>query len=383
MKRIVAIFLALLVALLALQAQPQQQQPQQRTPDVTGPERPVGETVVVPRRPPSRKTARKAPADAPAAKPGEQPFAISVNVDLVTLDVAVQDRNGNFIPSLRKTNFRVIEDNVPQQLQTFEQSEGPMTVVMVVEFNNLYQQFWSETWYQTLTAAYGFVETLRPEDWIAIVAYDLKPEILQDFTQNKQAAYSALQRLRFPAFSEANLFDTLADVLDRLQDVAGRKGVVLISTGIDTFSKLTYDKILDKVKRSEVPIYPIGMMQLIRELYDARGYMGPIQRMDFLQADNAMRTFAAFSGGRAFFPRFYGEFPGIFATVGAHMRNQYTLGYVPTNTTRDGKFRKVKVDLVDEAGKELKIVDQKGKNVKYTIYARSGYSAPKGEMTVQ
>jgi VWFA-related protein len=379
---------------------PQQQPPAQqpRPVDITGPERPVGETVSIPRRPPQKPKRRPA---GEAAQPGEVPYAISVNVDLVSVDVSVQDRQGQFLPGLTKKNFRVLEDGMPQNIQTFEATEAPMTVVMVIEFNNLYQRFWSETWYQTLTASHGFLETLRlgncasPDmaarpgsnaqtcDWVAVVAYDMRPEILQDFTQSREAAVGALQRLRFPAFSEANLYDTLDDTLSRLKDVSGKKGIVLISTGIDTFSKLTYDKILKIIQSNEVPIYPIGLMQMIRELADARGGMGPIARMDFLQADNAMRTFAQYSGGRAFFPRFYGEFPGIFSTVSALLRHQYTLGYAPTNTTRDGKFRKLKVELVDDTGKLLKIVDQKGKEVKYVVSAKNGYYAPKGEETVQ
>ena len=358
---------------------PAEQKPQV---DVTGPERPVGSTVAIPRRPPQKpKAPRRMPADEP--KPGEQPFAISVDVELVTVDVTVQDNQGHFVPGLKKPNFRIVEDGVPQQVQTFAHTEAPMTVVLVIEFNNLFQQFWTETWYQTLTASYGFLETLRPEDWVAIVAYDIKPEILQDFTQNKQAAYAAMQRLRFPAFSEANLYDTLGETLDRLQEVDGKKGVVVITTGRDTFSKMTYDQILKTVQSSEVPIYPIGMMQTIRELMDARGYMGPITRMDFLQADNALRFFAEYSGGRAFFPRFYGEFPSIFQQIAGHLRNQYTLGYTPSNTNRDGKFRKIKVELVADNGQKLKIVDQRGKEVKYKVFARNGYYAPKGELAVQ
>jgi len=387
MRRFVLLFLMMAAACLAawaLQSQsnpPAQRPPAQKPPDVGGPERPVGETVAAPRKRPPEKPKRRVPGAAPPA--GEQPFSIAVNVDVVTVDVTVQDRSGNFIPGLGKKNFRILEDSVPQAVQTFDHSEAPMTVVLIIEFNNLYQQFWSYTWYQTLQASYGFLETLRPEDWIAVVAYDLRPEILQDFTQNKQAAYGALQRLRFPAFSEANLFDTLDEVLSRLSDVAGKKGVVLVSTGIDTFSKLTYDKILKKVQASEVPIYPIGLMQLVRELADARGYMGPIMRMDFLQADNALRTFAQYTGGRAFFPRFEGEMPGIFGTISSQMRNQYTLGYSPSNTARDGKFRKLKVELVDETGRPLKVVDQKGKEVKLSVTARNGYYAPKGEEVVQ
>lgn len=388
---------------LAQQASSQQPAPAQKPADqkppadVTGPDRPVGESVTIPTKRPPPKPKAKAPAE--QAKPGEPPFAVAVDVNLVTLDVTVADKNGHFIPNLGKKNFRVIEDGVPQQVQTFGATEAPMTVVMLVEFDNLYMQFWTETWYQTLTAAYGFLDTLRLQncvapnqaapgrgqscDWLAIVAYDLKPEILQDFTQSREAAQGALQRLQFPAFSEACMYDALNDVLNRLQDVEGKKGVVLIATGIDTFSKLTYDKILKKVQSSEVPIYPIGLMQSIREIYDARGWMGPIQRMDFLQADNALRTFASYSGGAAYFPRFYGEMPGIFQNIAGRMRNQYTIGYAPTNTARDGKFRKVKVEIVDENGQILKVVDQKGKEVKYQVYARNGYYAPKGEVTVQ
>lgn len=355
--------------------------PAEQQSTTSGPKSEVGETVVVPRlnRPP-QKTKPRQPSD--KTPDGGQPFAINVSVDLVTLDAIVQDNRGQFIPGLKKTNFRVLEDGVPQQLQTFDASESPMTVVLVIEFNNLFQRFYSEMWYQTLTASYGFVQTLRKEDWLAIVAYDLRPEILLDFTQNKEAAQGALSRLRFPAFSEANLFDTLDDTLTRMKDVAGKKGIVLVSTGIDTFSKITYDKVMKKVKEGEVPIYPISIGQVIRELADARGAMSPLARMDFLQADNALRTFANDSGGHAWFPRFYGEFPSIFQEISSLLRNQYTLGYVPANTVKDGKFRKLKVELVDERGNPLKVVDQKGKDVKYKISAKQGYYATKGEQVV-
>jgi Ca-activated chloride channel family protein len=354
--------------------------PQQEQSTTTGPKTEVGETVIVPRtaRPPQKSKPRQ-PSDTPD---GGQPFAINVSVDLVTLDAVVQDNKGQLIPGLKKTNFRIYEDGVPQQLQTFDASESPMTVVLLVEFNNLFQRFYTEMWYQTLTASYGFVQTLRKEDWLALVAYDLRPEILLDFTQNKEAAQGALGRLRFPAFSEANLFDALDFTIDRMKDVAGKKGIVLVATGIDTFSKITYDKAMKKVKEGEVPIYSISIGQVVRELADARGAMGAIARMDFLQADNALRTFAADSGGHAWFPRFYGEFPSIFQEISSLMRNQYTLGYVPTNLVKDGKFRKLKVELVDERGNPLKVVDQKGKDVKYKITAKQGYYASKGEQIV-
>jgi Ca-activated chloride channel family protein len=106
--------------------------------------------------------------------------------------------------------------------------------------------------------------------------------------------------------------------------------------------------------------------------------MGPIQRLDFLQADNQMRTFAKESGGMAFFPRFYGEMPGIFQAISEAMRNQYVLTYNPANQARDGKFRKIKVEVIDPKTNEpLRVVDEKGKPIKYQIVAKLGYTAPR------
>src|SRR5258708_9339661 len=106
-------------------------------------------------------------------------------------------------------------------------------------------------------------------------------------------------------------------------------------------------------------------MQAMREYLDARGAMGSMQRMDFLQADNQMRTFAKETGGMAFFPRFYGEFPSIYQNISQALRNQYAIGYSPVNRARDGKFRKIKVELGNPATNEpLRVTDATGKPIK-------------------
>jgi hypothetical protein len=103
-----------------------------------------------------------------------------------------------------------------------------------------------------------------------------------------------------------------------------------------------------------------------------------MQRMDFLQADNEMNTFARETGGQAFFPRFLGEYPGIFQAVSTALRNQYSIAYHPSNQAKDGKYRKIKVELVNpENGEALKIVDEKHKPIKYSVIAKGGYNAPK------
>lgn len=347
-----------------------------------GPKKDVGETVAKPRKKgdtpepeqqkiPS-KLMRKDKLDV-----SEQPdFKVDLNV--VNVDVAVLDNKGRFIPNIPRGNFRILEDNVPQHIANFGTGEAPMTVCMVIEFSNKFQQYWSSTWYQTLSASYGFLQTLKKEDYVAIVAYDLRSEILSDFSTDKQKAYEAMQRLRIAGFSEANLYDAVTDTANRMKDLEGRKAIVLISSGIDTFSKLTFDKTRKILQEDAVPIYAIGLMQALREYYDAFGGLGPIARLDFLQADNQMRTFSKETGGQSFFPRFYGEFPSIFQAIHESLRNQYSIGYSPSNVAKDGKFRKIKVELVNPTNNEpLRITDEKGKPIKYSVIAKGGYTAPR------
>jgi Ca-activated chloride channel homolog len=350
-----------------------------------GPAKDVGETVAKPRKKdgsdssdadlpkiPS-KLSNKNKNDLPEGSPS---FKVESNV--VSVDVAVLDNKGHFIPGIPRGNFRVLEDNVPQQIQNFSLGEAPMTVCMVIEFSGKFQAYYyGPSWYQTLAASYGFLQTLKQEDYVAIRAYDMKIETLSDFSTDKRKAYEAMQRLRIPGFSESNLYDALVDTEDRMQEIEGRKAIVLIASGVDTFSKLTFDKARKAIQDGGVPIYAIGMMQTIREMMDARGMMGPLQRMDFLQADNQMRTFAKETGGQAFFPRFYGEFPSIYQQIAQALRNQYSIAYSPTNAARDGKFRKIKVELVSPTGEPLRVTDEKGKPVKYTIFAKAGYNAPR------
>ncbi len=351
-----------------------------------GPGSTNSETVARPRKKPAGDTPAAEPAEnqkipSKFDKRKELPADIPTfksDVLTVTVDVAVLDNKGHFIPKIPRGNFRILEDNVPQQVSDFNVGEAPMTVCMVIEFSNLYQQYWSYTWYQTLQAAYGFLETLKQDDYVAVVAYDLKSEILSDFSADKRAAYEAMQRLRIPAFSESNLYDAVVDTAERMQDIEGRKAIILISSGVDTFSKLTFDKTRNRLQNAGIPIYAIGLMQTLRELYDARGWMGPIQRLDFLQADNQMRTFAKETGGMSFFPRFEGEMPGVFRSIAGSLRSQYVLSYHPSNLAKDGKFRRIKVELVDPStNNPLRIVDEKSKPIKYQIIAKQGYTAPR------
>jgi len=325
--------------------------------------------------------APKIPSKFGKSKEGDSPSDVPTfraDALTVTVDTAVVDNKGHFIPNIPKNYFRVLEDGVPQPLATFSTGEAPMTIAMVVEFSAKFQQYYSAGWFQTLTAAYGFVQLLKPEDYLAIIAYDLRTEILSDFTTDRARTAEAMNRLRIPGFSESNLYDAVVDTARRMQDIEGRKAILLISSGLDTFSKLTYDKARRAIQEAGVPIYTISLLQAQREVADARGAMGAVARMDFLQADNQMRTFASESGGMSFFPRFQGEYPAVFRSITDTMRSNYVLTYNPTNQARDGKVRRIKVQLINpETNEPLRINDDKGKPIKYQVVAKSGYTAPR------
>jgi Ca-activated chloride channel family protein len=307
----------------------------------------------------------------------ESDASFKAETNIVNVDVQVLDNHGNPIPNIPRDKFRILEDNVPQTLTQYSVAQAPMTVAMVIEFSARYQAYYSSGWRETLTASYGFVQTLKPDDYVAIIAYDLRTTILSDFTNDRSKTMEAMQRLRIPGFSESNMFDALADTADRMTKIEGRKAILLISSGIDTFSKLTYDKARKALQEAGVPVYCIEMLQIQRIMAESR--MSATQNLDFLQGDNELKTFSKETGGQAFFPRFQGELPGVFQAIAQSLRNQYSLGYSPNNQAKDGKFRKLTVQLVNPGTNEpLKMLDEKtGKPIKYTILAKAGYTAPR------
>jgi VWFA-related protein len=292
------------------------------------------------------------------------------DVDIVTLDVAVIGPNGQFIPQIPGGNFRVLEDNVPQQVRKVDMAQAPLTVALLVEFSARYQTLYSGAWFQTQQLVWTFASSLKPEDYCAVITYAMRPEILTDFTADKRKIQEALQQLTIPAWHETNMFDAVTDTAERMSAIEGRKAILLITTGIDTFSKLTYDQTRKKLQEAGVPVYSISLMGLQREMMSR-------EPIGFLQADNELNTFAKETGGRAFFPKFQGEYPAMFGDVRQALGTQYVITYSSSNKAHDGTFRKIKVELVDPNGKPLPIKDQKGKPVKYAILTKSGYKAPR------
>src|SRR3954447_7681780 len=349
-----------------------QQKPQQTTPEAGGPQGDIG-PIAVPKK---REEAPPPPPPTPKTTEGMPNYSISVDVPLVNLDVMVLSKDGHFIPGLKKEHFRVLEDGVPQTVQNFSVTEAPITAVLLVEFSNSSYQFMSDA----LNASYAFAEGLKKDDWVAVIEYDMKPYILVDFTQDKNAVLGGLNQLRVPGFSESNVFDALYDTLDRIDKIEGRKEIILVGSGRDTFSRLTYDKVLKKIKDTpNVTIFTVATGRAYKEWVDTRyGNNAQVREvmLDYLQAENQMSTFAKMTGGRFYNPRFEAEFREIFRDVASSIRNQYTITYHSTNPKQDGSYRKLKVELVAPGtDKPLVVKDQKNKELKYNIVAREGYTA--------
>jgi VWFA-related protein len=352
--------------------QQQQQQPDQSGPDSGGPGGDNG-AIAIPKK--AEKPDVPPPPPEPKVKnpPGLTNFSLRVDVPEVTLDVGViLQKTHEFVPNLQPVNFRVYEDGVPQKVVGFQRIRAPITAVLLCEFASTNYRFI----YDMRNAAYSFAQQLQPDDYVAVVTYDLKTQILTDFTQDKRLVYESLNTLVIPGFRETDMFDAVYSTLDRLSRIEGRKYVILIGSGYDSFSKINLDKVLAKIKATpNVTIFSVGTGQAARITGNARtGMFGP-KEIDYLQADNQMSTFARMTGGMSFFPRFAGEMPDIFHSINDSIRNQYVLTYTPTNAKQDGSYRKIRVELVDNEGQPLKMQDEKHHPLKYDLITRDGYKA--------
>jgi VWFA-related protein len=335
---------------------------------------PTGPQGGAPPPPQQQQKPEQSQAPTPAQQPPQSGVTIAVDVPIVTLDVVATTQHGDIIPGLKKENFRVFDDGVAQTITNFAPTEAPITTVMLLEFSSrgyysffsYYSRYWSD----------AFLPQLQQKDWVALETFDMRTHIETDFTQNKDEVRNAIYHLYFPGFSESNVFDAILETVDRLKDVSGKKSILVLASGVDTFSKHTLDQTMKQLRGSDVTIFCVGLGKIYTNFLETHGSLG--SHLNYLQAENQLRTFANETGGYAWFPQFDGEIPGIMQSVAAFLRHQYSLSYSPTNGVKDGKFHKIKVELVAPDGGPLTVVDQKGKKQKFQVYAREGYQAPKG-----
>ncbi|HVF57689.1 MAG TPA: VWA domain-containing protein [Pyrinomonadaceae bacterium] len=335
---------------------------------------------------------------------------VKVASSLVNVEAVVYNKKSkHIVTGLKRENFAIFEDGVLQPITNFSTPEAPITVSIVLEYSKLAQAM---GYYGSSGMEPGQYEVLRPmamflqqfikppDDYVSVIAYDMRPTPLTDFT-NDPARISQVISLMLrnrPVSNEANLFDALKLVLvggradsvvlenskERTAEYGGmaslqnrRRAVFLISTGLDTFSRINYDEARKIAQNAGVPIYIVGTGNLFFKKFgddmspqDGLGGSTSPGRMSLLQAQNTLRTFAEETGGMYIPVTFEGELPAALQTINTLMRNQYSLAYSP-GERRDGKRRKivVKVDVDGDGQYEEK---------EFVVKARQFYNAPKG-----
>lgn len=332
---------------------------------------------------------------------------LKIDTNIVNVDAVVYNKkSGQIITGLKKENFSIYENGVKQEISNFSTPEAPITVTLVVEYSK-----WSELFGQAAGGYFeqGKVEVIRPvayflsqfikapNDYASVIAFDIRPTPITDFTNDPTRLRQTVDLLlrNNPAFRENNLFDAIKFSLvggrgdtvvlenskEKYSEYGGmvsvrskRRAIILVASGIDTFSKINYDEVRKVVQSSGIPIYIISTGNLFYKRFENQlgatdSISGMPGRLTFLQAQNTMNTLAKESGGAHFPMTFEGEIPGILNSINGLLRNQYSLAYDAGEKPHDGKKYKleVKVDVNGDG-----VPDEK----EFVVQHRPFYSAP-------
>jgi VWFA-related protein len=336
---------------------------------------------------------------------------VAISTQIVNVDAVVyHKKSGQIVTNLKKPNFAIFADGTQQTITNFSTPEAPITVAMVVEYSKLSEMVgyaqsrgYEPGTYEVIRPTAMFLSQFikPPDDYVSVVAFDIRPTPLTDFTNDPsrlQQVVSLLLR-NSPAFRETNLFDALKFVLvggrgdsvvlenseaeksdySGLVSIQGRRrAVVLVASGIDTFSKINYGDARKVLQNSGIPVYIIGTAGMFKKLYGDRlpptdSLLGMPGSMSWLQAENTLQTFAKETGGAYFPVTFEGELPKVLGSINAFLRSQYSLAFNPGDV-RDGKQHKLEVKVdIDGDG----TFDDK----EFVVQARRFYNAPKPEKT--
>ena len=294
------------------------------------------------------------PGSAQAAAQSEQSKHLKSIVDLVVLHATVVDTKGQFVPGLTQDNFQVYEDKVQQKVSVFSAEDVPVTMGLVID-NSASMK---EKRPQVNAAALSFVRTSNAADEIFVVNFndEYYLDLDEDFTSNQQELHEALEKI--DTRGSTALHDAIVASLDHLKKGHKDKRVLLVITdGDDDASSKSFAYTLKAAVDSNAVIYAIGVFS-----DDDRKNNKKMVR----KSTKDLTELAEATGGLAFFPPRLEDVDPVCVQVARDIRNQYTLGYYPTNTATDGTFRAVKVDLIEPKGKG-----------KLSLRTRSGYYARK------
>ena len=335
---------------------------------------------------------------------------LNIKSNIVNVDAVVYNKKtGRIVTGLKKENFAVFENGVKQEITNFATPEAPITVTLVVDYSKLGATIGSASgggfepgkMEMVRPVAYFLSKFIKPpDDYASVIAFDIRPTPLTDFTNDPNRINSVINLLlrNSPAFTDSNMFDALKLALvggradsvvlenskqDKMNyggmvDVkAKRRAIILVSTGIDSMSRVNYGEMRKIIQNSGIPIYIIGTGEMFLKMYDSQlgatdtisGFPG---RLTFLQARNTLTTFAKESGGTYSPVTFPSELPGVLGNINTLLRNQYSIAYNALEAREPGKkyVLDVKVDINGDG-----IYEEKG----YVIQHRPFYITPKDE----
>ena len=260
--------------------------------------------------------------------------ALSVDVDLVLLNATVTDSRNRHVTGLTKESFQVWEDKIEQEIQYFSSENVPLSVGIIFDTSGSMQNKLTDA----LTAANTFLRMGEKEDEYFLVEFSDSPHLVTDLTTDITKLQNRLLLTR--AKGRTSLYDAMYLGLERVGHGSNaRKALLLITDGEDNHSHYSFSDVKEFAKEHDVQIYAIGIV-------DDESTQGTSYRGRALLQDLANLT-----GGRAFFPDSIHELEGICAAIGVDLKNQYVLGYLPSNRLADGKWRKIKVKINRTKGK--------------------------------
>jgi VWFA-related protein len=294
---------------------------------------------------------------------------------IVTAKVHVEDPNGYFLPNLRRENFAVYEDGVRQKNVTVEIERSPATIALMLEFGGRYHELNQSLAREVPEIGRQFLEAIGRDDKIAIFKYNSKLETLVEFGHGQEPLDKIFETLKTPEPSEVNFYDSLLDVLGRMRPVSERKAIIVVTSGVDTFSKATFAQVLEAARSSAVPIYIISLSHLMELEAITYGSAAPFARIDWRAAEKQLEALAKASGGRTYVVDSEVQIPGIYDDIMENLRVRYVVTYVSSNTSTGGPPRSIRIELIDPAtGGPLKIHDAAGKVVPGKVFVQATYS---------
>jgi Ca-activated chloride channel family protein len=274
---------------------------------------------------------------------------IRVSVDRVNVGVIVTDARGKFVAGLRREDFHIFDDGAEQPLTDFAAIEEPAQILLLVESGPAVYFLESSH----LQAAHALLDGLSPGDRVAVVKYDRAPQLLLDFSADKQAATAALVNVRFNlGFGTLNLSRSLSTVLDWLAKTQGKKTIVLLSTGFDTSPPTQPEAVLARLGTGDVRILAISLSGALRNPPGAASKASPekavVAAQGFAEADRLLTALTATTGGRVYFPNSAKDFAAVYAEIAQLVRHEYSLAFAPP--VHDGRIHAIEVRVSPPTG---------------------------------